>query len=372
MSDIDLFGIRLQLFVGPTLPKPAPYEVIDALTSVEVTNRDQERDGFQMAFSLDKDSPSDYSLLANGTLDPPNRVIIMVLTGTAKQVLIDGIITQHQVVPSVDPGESMLYVTGEDISLQLDLEEKNDTYPNQSDSAIVTKILNTYATYGLKPSVTTTTDIPADTQRIPTQQGTDLAYIRLLAQRNGFVFYIEPTVPGSSTAYWGADNRQGAAQPALTMSVGVDANIESLSMSFNSLGPVLPRVTIVDPATRQATLVNVPSSSQPALASNPAPALRKTLSRDTANLSEAQAKLRAFSSVKGASDAVTVSGELDVVRYGQALQARKPVGVRGTGGTYDGNYYVRQVTHHIKIGEYSQSFTLVREGRGTTVSSVVP
>jgi hypothetical protein len=46
------------------------------------------------------------------------------------------------------------------------------------------------------------------------------------------------------------------------------------------------------------------------------------------------------------------------------------VGVRGVGNTYDGNYYVKQVTHRIKRGEYKQSFTLIREGQGTTTQRV--
>ena len=45
-------GVRLQLFIGPTVPLPAPYAVMDALIDLEVTNKDQERDGFQMKFSL--------------------------------------------------------------------------------------------------------------------------------------------------------------------------------------------------------------------------------------------------------------------------------------------------------------------------------
>ena len=52
---IGLFGIRLQLLIGrPEVPQPAPYEVVDSLISVQVTNNDRERDGFQMEFSWGK------------------------------------------------------------------------------------------------------------------------------------------------------------------------------------------------------------------------------------------------------------------------------------------------------------------------------
>ena len=60
------------------------------------------------------------------------------------------------------------------------------------------------------------------------------------------------------------------------------------------------------------------------------------------------------------------------MRYGRALQLRRLVGVRGVGQDYDGLYYVQRVTHKIKPGEYKQSFTLTREGRGTLTPIVIP
>ena len=367
-------GMRLQLFVGPTVPLPAPYPVVDALIDLEVTNRDRERDGFQMKFSLGKESLLDYGLLRTGIFDPPARVIIMVFVGILPQVLIDGIITNHQIVPSNRPGESTLVVTGEDVSLMLDLEEKSDTHPNQTDSVIVTKLIANYATYGLRPVVTPTTDVPIETDRIPTQQGTDLDYIRELARRNGFVFYVEPTlVPGVNTAYWGPDNRLGLPQPALTMNMGSDTNVDSpIVFHFNALGPAAPQVTIVEPFTRLAIPVPIPSGFRPSLTSQAAAPLRRTIPRDTANLNVIQAVLRALSASTESADAVTASGEVDAVRYGRALQSRRLVGVRGVGASYNGIYYVKEVTHRIKRGEYKQSFTLTREGRGALTPMVVP
>jgi hypothetical protein len=46
------------------------------------------------------------------------------------------------------------------------------------------------------------------------------------------------------------------------------------------------------------------------------------------------------------------------------------VDVRGVGKSYDGTYYVSQVTHRIKRGEYKQTFTLTREGRGSKSTKV--
>jgi hypothetical protein len=63
-----------------------------------------------------------------------------------------------------------------------------------------------------------------------------------------------------------------------------------------------------------------------------------------------------------ASDAISGSGSLDVLRYGRVLRSRQLVGVRGAGIAYDGMYYVNSVSHNIKHGEYKQNFTLSRDG----------
>jgi hypothetical protein len=374
-DSIALLGIRLQLLIGrPTVPLPAPYEVVDALIGLKVTNNDRGRDAFQMEFSLGKDSMLEYSLLKSGILDVPNRVIIMMLFGARPQVLIDGLIADLQVTPSNEPGGSRLNVTGDDISTQLSFEEQNETYPNQSDSTIVRQILSKG---GFIPQVTETSDTPNDRERVPTQQCSNLRYVRHLAQRNGFVFYVEPTdVPGVNIAYWGPENRQGRSQPALTMNMGPNTNVDTpINFHFNGLGPVEPEITVIDPFTKQPLHIPMPSSPLRSLSSNPAKPLRKSKSRDTANLTFAQALQRATSGATEASSGLEATGEVDAVRYGQALRARRLVDVRGAGQTYDGTYYVQQVIHDIRRyprAEYKMRFTLKREGRGASSTKVTP
>jgi hypothetical protein len=60
--------------------------------------------------------------------------------------------------------------------------------------------------------------------------------------------------------------------------------------------------------------------------------------------------------------AVTATGELDVGRYGDVLDARALVDVRGVGRTMDGTWYVQSTTHTIARGSWKQSFNLEREG----------
>ena len=100
------------------------------------------------------------------------------------------------------------------------------------------------------------------------------------------------------------------------------------------------------------------------LARQRATALRTTVLRDVAQLDQSEASLVASTLASDNADAVTGTGTVDVVRYGQILRARKLVNLLGAGRGFDGQYYVKQVTHTIKRGEYKQDFSLKREGRG--------
>jgi hypothetical protein len=91
---------------------------------------------------------------------------------------------------------------------------------------------------------------------------------------------------------------------------------------------------------------------------------------NTANLNPVQALSRAASEASRTSDVVTGQGSLNVVRYGHILKARGLVGVRGVGEAFNGLYYVKSVTHNIKAGEYTQNFTLTRNGLISTLPKI--
>ena len=370
----SILGIRLVLLMGKTVPLPVSFNVANALTSVEVRNdTGGEGDGFQMTFTIGKELGVEYALLASGAFDPFSRVIIGVLMGVVPEVLIDGIITHHEITPSGEPGQSTLTVSGRDVSVMLDLEEKDEAYPNQPDFIIVTQLLASYAQFGLVPGITPTGDVPIMLERIPRQSETDLRFIQRMAQRNGYVFYIEPLTFGLNTAYFGPENRLSLPQAALTQNLGDATNVRSMSFTNDALAPVRTTGTILEPITGTVIPVpGLPSLRIPPLSVRPTEARRTVRLRETANQTPSQAAATAIAAVTNPPDAVTGNGELETVRYGHVLRARKLVGVRGAGLSYDGFYYVRKVTHNIARGRYTQSFTLSREGTMTLTPVVVP
>lgn len=365
-------GIRQILWMGSTVPGPAPYDVLQALVSVEVTNDNESGDGFQMVFALRKDRSLDYALLKTPALAPGNRVVVGVVLGIVPEVLIDGLITHHQVkVTGGSSGE--LTVTGKDITSAMDLEERNSGFDNQPDSVIAMRIIATYPQFGLVPAVTPTTDIPLQTDRVPSQQETDLGFLKRTAERNGFVFYVEPVTFGVNKAYWGPENRLGLPQPALTQDMGAATNLRTLDFSHDSLLPTAPSGVFVEPFLKLSIPIPaLPSLKIPPLASSPAPAMRRTIEREVANQNPLQAATTVVASATNTGNAVSGDGEVDSVKYGHVLRARRLVGVRGAGLSYDGLYSVGSVTHKLARGEYTQRFRISREGTSTTVPMVRP
>lgn len=381
-----ILGVHLTLLIGPTVPVPAPFTITEALDSVQVTHSDQGRSGFQLTFKVGRSGPLDlvdYPLLANPLLRPFNRVILVVLLNTTPHVLMDGFITRQQLSPGNEPGTATLVVTGEDVSIRMDLEEKKIQHPAQDPSMRATVILMKYMQYLLLPPIVIpppTLDVPSPMKDIPAQHDTDLRYLQQMAGLFGYVFFVTPgPLPGQNKAYWGPPVREGLPQPALSVNMGPQTNVNSISFSYDALAPTTVMDVVQDSELNFSFPVFALTNTRiPPLVSFPSPLfnmpnVRQSLLRDTSNLTITRAYSRAQAQVDASVDrVVSASGELDALQYGEVLKARGLVGVRGVGFTNDGFYYVQSVTHSIRKGEYKQRFSLTREGTGALTPMVRP
>jgi hypothetical protein len=374
-----LKGIHLTLLIGPAVPIPAPQSVIDAITSISVTNG-KDRGGFQITFAVSKESQLLNVMLPAGYFDPiTTRVIVVVTLNSFPNVLIDGIVTRQELTPSSEPGQSTLTITGEDLSVLMDIVELPKLFPAMPEVAQINLLLAPYAVFGIVPVV-----IPPFIMviKLPTNQidsqptgMTDRAYIQTLARSCGYVFYIEPgPLPGANIAYFGPDIRLPVPQPALNVNMDAHTNVESLSFSLDGLAKKLVIVTIFDPITKKIPIpIPVPNVSifKPPLGARPTPPARIEF-KDLTSLKPDEAAKKIVGMLINNSDAISASGSLDVLRYGNILRARMLVGVRGAGLAYDGMYYVNSVTHNIKRGSYKINFTLSRDGLISNTPKVVP
>jgi hypothetical protein len=378
-----LSSVLLNLLIGRAAPAPAPAELMSALESVEVNQSDDGdasfSQGFQLVFRAERDAATArlVALLRHPLLQPGSRVIISVTLAGTPQVLLDGVITHHQFTPGKD---ARLTVTGKDLSALMDLLELSMGYPALPHEAIVALVLLKYAAFGIIPEI-----IPAPSswigtplEDVPFQEGTDRAYLRKLAQAHGYVFGIRPgPAPMMNFAYWGPLIKIGVPQKALNVDMGSATNVDTIDFANDALTPeqVYGLVHLRDapmpvPILTLAALNLQPLASQQALIANQ-PFVRKTrLSYQGASPIEALAEAQATTNTSSEAT-VTGTGTLNALRYQAILTAPGIVGVRGVSEDYDGFYWVKSVKHKISLGEYTQSFTLTREGVGATTQRLL-
>jgi hypothetical protein len=361
-----LSSVYLTLLAGP-LPLPVPKPVVDAVTSVQVTTHATEPSAFQITFTLSDTSPLQaLFLLAPVSPVMQIRIVLFVTMNYLPQVLIDGIITHHQIGPAAASGHSTLTVSGEDLTAVMKLITLPGLpYPAMPAEARVALILAKYAAYGVVPLIVPSVvpDIPIPVERIPTQQGNDYDYLRLLAESAGYVFYLDPgPLPGTTTAYWGPEIKFGIPQPALSINMDAWTNVGSLNFTYEPDKSTLPIVFIQDPITKAPIPIVIPPVTPlnpPLGIFVPVPSTTDVMT-ETSKLDPGLALLLGMARASRSADVVSGSGTLDVVRYGQVLKARQLVGVRGAGPAFDGLHYVDSVTHNLSKGEYKQNFTLKR------------
>ena len=365
--------LTLSLLMGAGLD-PVPRAVMEALTqvSVRIGAGGPTPSGFDLTFATSTRSPITTDLLPSGYFDAPTRVVITATLNGTMTVLMDGVITQQDVVPADEPGKSVLSVKGEDLTRMMDVIDFGSliAYPAMPAEARVALIVAKYTPlYGIVPLIIPSVliDVPLPTEHIPQHSGTDLTYINTLAERVGYTFYLQPgPVPGASTAYWGPKLQLAIpflpAPPPLAIGWDGRSNTESLQFSFDGFKKtqfvVLIKVDDV-PVPLPIPVPDVTPLSPPLGQKNPIP-LKVTPLVGLSGYTPIQAAAIALAKTADSANVISGQGALDVLRYGAILPARTIVPVRGAGITYDGDYFVSSVTHTIKPGSYKQSFTLVR------------
>ncbi len=369
-------GIHLTLLMGPVIPVPVPKPVIDALTSVEVRNNTDDQSGFQLQFKFSSCSILNTVLMMMGNVGPTIRTIILATQNGIPHVLMDGVVTNQQVTPDVQSSTTTLTISGKDLSELMNIVElRGIPYPGMPPSARVAVILAKYAAFGIIPIVIPSVllDVPIPTNRIPTQNGKDFVYLRQLANEVGYVFYVDPgPAPGTNTAYWGPEIKIGLPQPTLSVNMDAHTNVESINATFDGSQKTLPILNIHNQETKVTIPIPIPDVNplSPPLGLVLPPPKNVEFVRNSAHLSPGRAAIVAMAKAAKKADVLSISGNLSVLRYGHILKSRQLVGLRGAGLAFDGLYFVKNVKHQIKRGEYKQDFTLTRNGLYSTVPAV--
>lgn len=361
--------MQLSLQLGASRPQPAKESVLRALDQVEVKLGGENGSGFQLTFALSELDGDDFALVALPELAPWSRVVLsvqFVAAGVpADSVLIDGVITHHQLGFDVQSQLATLTVSGRDVGVLLDLRERDDTHVDHTPAEVVSQIVGRQEYQELRLNLDL--QLPRDAQ-LPCwaqPRQSDLQCLLTLARRTGSVFYIDPVGPdGQRRAYFGVPVYGPPAELPLYVLAGARTNVSAMSFTLDA---ERPRRIEGMAWNDKGELTALPAEERippQALAQQQQPAKRVELVSGVFAHDSTLAQQVARATAAAAQPAAAGNVTLDTLRYGALLFPRQLVRVEGAGQSYAGPYRIESVTHTILRGSYKQELRLSREGLG--------
>jgi phage protein D len=211
------------------------------------------------------------------------------------------------------------------------------------------------------------------------QRGTDIQFIRDLAQKNGMEFYFETDDSGTSNAYFRAPQLSGTPQPDLAIQFGDKSNLKRFDAHLTGQRPLNVKAAQIDVSANTAnvataadtqltklgatdanTLIGAPLGSL--VVPTEAQAQMLVLGPPTSDAAEMQTFVQAVRDE--AAWFISASGEINGDAYQSVLRPRRLVLVKGAGSAFSGKYYVTRVVHEMNHeGDYIQRFQARRNAR---------
>jgi hypothetical protein len=315
----------------------------------------------RMTLSLVKKNGGSWSYLDDERFTAWKRVEITAGFQGSMETLFSGFITKIKPNFARDISKSTLDVWVMDKRVRMDREENLKSWPNKSDSDIAGEIL---ITHGFTPMVDPTGPVHLQERSTIIQRETDLQFLKRLAKRNGFYFYVE-----DDTAYFRKIKpMEGIPQPVLAVDFGEETSVKCFSIEVNALAPTDVSITQVDPYSTDTIASENTESPTPPMGSEKPPdgsaagvPPAKIYPRNIVGTGKQELDTISRGIAQQGGWFVTAEGSIDANRYGHVLKAHKTVTIKGIGATYSGIYYVTHVTHSFSSKGYFQEFKVKRD-----------
>jgi phage protein D len=351
---------------------PASSAVLGAIKQIEVEDHAELADMMRLRLAVAVREDGDgWTVLDDGVFERLTKVRITVSVGTGRSMpLLEAYVVDVDTTFSGQPGTSELVVTAMDPTVLMHLEEKVKSWPNMKDSDVASSIFSDSA-YAFEPVVDTTDVSHEENDHTLMQRGSDIAFLRHLAERNGFECFVELNDGGAVEGHFHAPKNNAQPQGTLSVNLGSATNVNRFRARFDMLGPAVAKAATIDPdsAEDQSGDATEPEQTnemggEPA---TPRDRPRKVLLSQLGMAQSGEVQKYAQAVVDRSSWAIVAEGDLNTVAYAKVLKAKQPVMVRGAGQQFSGRYYVERVLHTITgDGTWTQRFTLRRNATGLT------
>jgi phage protein D len=335
----------------PQMPVPATVQVVEALhqaTTYRLHYEFSSKDG-------------DFPLLRDEHLDPEKELAVMVMVDMVPKFLVSGPVMRQEIsIPHGGSGGE-LDVMGGDHCVTMDREDKAKIWNNVTDSLAVTAVL---AEHRLVPDVGVTTTLHTEFKHALVQRETDLRFVRRLARRNGFWFWITSEAPAVNIGHFKRFAPGGAADVELKINTK-DANIDRVTIEWDSERPVAATMKQVDLASKNVIDGSVDRSPLSGLASKPlADVVNEKRSVHIAvpadSAGDLTARAEALLIDHGWFVSARVVARMSVLK--KLVRAHAVASLAGVGKRHSGNYVVSRVIHDIDAADHVMTIELMRNG----------
>jgi len=317
---------------------------------------------YRIRYDIDIDQ-GDFPDLIDSRIDAGCELAVIAPLSGSNNYLVKGPVTGQHVYFQHGGGGSYLEVEGADTSIKMARESQAVIWSDLTDSDAVSQILGSY---GYTPDVDSTQAGHEEDKHTLVQRASDLDFVRRLARRNGFLFWVDCDETGTETAHFRRPNLGGKSV------LNLDINISSNNLGTLDLMWDVERSTSVIAAQLN---LNDKTSISGAVSASPLPPLgSQSLSDITGDTRSAHlhapvddaGDLTARGEGALIEDAwfIRATGQTSVNALGDIVRANTIVNLRGVGTRHSGNYYVASVRHTIDPSAHHMEFELVRNGWG--------
>ena len=346
----------------------APAEVLSAIQRIDVEDHASLADLMRLRLAIAVRPDGSAWQVLDDDLFPrlANLKLTVTLGSNVRAPLIDAYVIETSTRFSDQPGQSYLDVVAMDPTVLMNLEEKVRPWPDMADADIASSI---FGEYGFAEKVETTQPSRSSNDVTTVQRGTDIQFLRQLAERNGYEVFVELDSSGQTEGHFHPPRLDEPPQGVLSVNMGEATNVSAFEGRDDMLRATTVAARGLEVEGRSESPVQSDSTSRSNLGTKPALAAdrpRRVLLSQTGLASPGELQTLAQAVVDRSSWSLEAEGELITQTYGGVLRAKRPVSVRGAGRRLSGTWYVERVLHSFAGDRYTQKFTLRRNAVGLT------
>jgi phage protein D len=337
-------------FPDPGMPIPDAVQVVEAL---------HQPSSFTLHYQF-ASADGDFPLLSDSHLEPEKEIAVMVMVDMLPKFLVQGPITRQEIAIENGGSSSTLAVSGGDKSVAMDREDKAKVWNNVTDSLAVAAVL---ADYSIVPDVSVTSTVHTEFTRSLVQRETDLRFVRRLARRNGFWFWVTTEAPGVSIGHF---RRVSPGSPDADLAINAAVStVDRVSIEVDTERPVAATMKQVKVSDKSVMDGSVDASPLTGLANSALGDIVKAkrsahLAVAADDVGDLKSRAEAMLIDHGWFVTAHVVARLSVLK--QLVRAHTVVSLNGLGKRHSGSYIVSRVVHDITPADHVMSIDLVRNG----------